>query len=374
MTEPGAATTTQGRWVGVDAGRRLIAEVLVALGATDATAAAQAEVLVEGDLRGHPSHGLQRLPMLVERIRADLVDPASSGEHSWRSRSVLAVDGGRGLGPPVALTALEAIVARAGEEGIALAAISNANHLGMLAPYVERAAQAGVAALATTTSEPLVHPWGGRDAGVGTNPLALAIPTDRDPVVLDMATGAISRGKVIDHANRDEPLPPGTVVDAAGEPTTDPHAAMDGAIAPFGGPKGYALAVGLEFLVGALTVSALGHDVTGTLDANTVCNKGDLLICFSPQVVTGTDRTAVLGGLVDELRATRPLDPRQPVTVPGDRSREARSARLAAGRVPVSARVWSQVTSIAAALDVDVADLAVTTDTNLSDTEQDRTS
>jgi L-2-hydroxycarboxylate dehydrogenase (NAD+) len=348
----GTAHDTATRWPEVEQHRRLVTEVLLALGATATTAGAQADVLVEGDLRGHPSHGLQRLPMLVDRIRGGLADPATSGEHAWRSRSVLAVDGGRGLGPPVAFAALDAIVERAGQEGVAIAAISNANHLGMLAPYVERAAIAGVAAMATTTSEPLVHPWGGRDAGVGTNPLALAVPTPEDPVVLDMATGAVSRGKVIDHANRDDPLPAGVAVDAAGDPTTDPHAALEGAITPFGGPKGYALAAGLEFLVGALTTSALGRDVVGTLDASEVCNKGDLLLCFAPEVVAGTDRRDVLAAFVRELRATRPADPEQPVSVPGDRSRELRARRAAEGRVPVSGRVWAQVAAIAEELDV----------------------
>lgn len=342
------------RSVDIELERRLIVGVLTALGATPTTAGAQADVLVEGDLRGHPSHGLQRLPVLVERIRNGVIDPAAQGEHRWRSNSVLAVDGQRGLGPAVAMRALDAVTAAAGTEGIAVATLSNTNHLGMLAPYVERAAHAGVVAVSTTTSEPLVHPWGGRDAAVGTNPLALAVPTGSDPIVLDMATGAISRGKVIDHANRGEPLPPGAAVDDQGVPTTDPGAALQGAISPFGGPKGYALAVGLEFLVGALTTSSLGRDVAGTLDTTAVCNKGDVFLCISPQMVAGTDRTTVLDGFVEELRATRPTDAGQPVTVPGDRSRRLRERHLAEGSVRISGPVWQQVHAIAAELGLDL--------------------
>ncbi len=332
--------------------RVLVEQLLVALGASAQIARLQADQLIEGDLRGHPSHGVQRLPMLVRRIRNGVADPTTTGEHTWQSRSVLIVDGGRGLGPPVAMVALDSIVARAREEGIAIASISNANHLGMLAPYVERAADAGVIGIAMTTSEPLVHAWGGKESAVGTNPIAFGIPTADDPVVVDLATGQISRGKVIDHANRNLPLPPDSVVDADGNPTTDPQAALTGSISPFGGPKGYALAVAIEMLVGALTRSALGRAVVGTLDADQVCNKGDLLLCLDPGTVLGDDRSDPLSGFVDELRASPPRDADKPVTVPGDRSRTARAERLAHGRVTVSGSVWADITRIATELDL----------------------
>lgn len=330
--------------------RKIVEQVLVALGATADIARLQADQLIEGDLRGHPSHGVQRLPLLARRIRNGVADPATTGEHTWRSRSVLTVDGRGGLGPPVAMVALEPIIGRAREEGVAIASISNSNHLGMLAPYVERAADSGVIGIAMTTSEPLVHAWGGKESAVGTNPIAFGIPTAHDPVVVDLATGQISRGKVIDHANRNVPLPPDSAVDANGNPTTDPYAALDGSISPFGGPKGYALAVAIEMLVGALTRSALGRAVVGTLDADQVCNKGDLLLCLDPGAVLGDDRLGPLSGFVEELRASPPRDTARPVSVPGDRSRTARADRLERGRVSVSGHVWADITRIATEL------------------------
>jgi len=330
--------------------RALVEQVFVALGAPARIARLQTDQLIEGDLRGHPSHGVQRVPMLVRRIRNGVADPTTTGEHTWRGRSVLTVDGGRGLGPPVAMVALEPLLDRAREEGIAIASISNANHLGMLAPYVERAADAGVIGIAMTTSEPLVHAWGGKESALGTNPIAFGIPTAGDPVVVDLATGQISRGKVIDHANRDVPLPPDSVVDIDGNPTTDPQAALAGSITPFGGPKGYALAVAIEMLVGALTRSALGRAVVGTLDADQVCNKGDLLLCLDPGTVLGDDRSGPLAGFVEELRSSPPRDAARPVTVPGDRSRTARAERLEHGRITVSGAVWSDITQIATEL------------------------
>ena len=342
--DPAPATTVHD--ISVVEVRQLITDVLRSMGATPRTAAVQAEHLVEGDLRGHPSHGLQRLPMIVRRIRNGMIDPAAEGRHDWPSPSVLKVAGDAGLGPAVGMAAVAAIADRAVQQGICLAAISDANHLGMLAPYVERLADRGLVGIALTTSEALVHPWGGSAAMVGTNPIALAVPTSRDPVVLDLATGSISRGKVLDHANRDEPLPTGSVVDAQGQPTTDPHRAVDGSISPFGGPKGYALAVGFEVLVAALTASAVGDDVRGTLDAVERCNKGDVLFAIDPMVVTGSRDRSRLDRFVAQLRGASPVDPEKPVVVPGDRARDARRASLERGTVPISAPTWAEVQGI----------------------------
>lgn len=335
--------------VPIDAFRSTGQSILLALGATDATARAQMDVLLEGDLRGHASHGLQRLPTIVDRIRAGLADPVTTGRHTWVSETALRVDGERGLGPPVGFTAVDAIAARAATHGVALAVVRDANHLGMVAPYVERLAGHGLVGLGLTTSEALVHAWGGRAPIVGTNPIALAVPTSKDPVVVDMATGAISRGKVLDHASRDVPLGAGAAVDVNGEPTTDPHAALDGAISPFGGAKGYALAVGLELLVASLTGTALGTDVRGTLDTTEVSSKGDVFLAASPRMLTGSDHLDAIDDYVDALRESVPRDPSEPVAVPGDRARATRTARLEAGTVEVSTSAWTTVQGLAAA-------------------------
>ena len=205
--------------------RDLVRDVLLREGAPGAPAEVQARWLAEGDLRGHPSHGLQRLPVIVERIRRGLSDPAAEPQLTWRSDAAAVVDGRRGLGPWVATRAVEGVVERARTTGVALAAIHNSNHLGLLAPYVEQIAASGQLGVMLTTSEALVHPWDGAQAMVGTNPIAVGVPAQPEPFVLDMATGAISMGKILDHRNRDLQLASGWAIDERGEATTDPHAA-----------------------------------------------------------------------------------------------------------------------------------------------------
>jgi len=314
-----------------------------------------AGILLEGDLRGHPSHGLRRLDVLVQRIRNGLAQPATQPALTWSADGVLNVDGRMGLGPPVAFRALDALAGRVARTGIAVAAIRDANHLGMLAPYVELLAGKRLIGIGLTTSEALVHPWGGARAMVGTNPVAIAVPTAGPPVLLDMATGQISMGKVLDFAARGVPLPGGVAVDENGQPTTDANAAVRGAISPFGGAKGYALSVALEALVALLTRTALGPDVRGTLDATERCTKGDVFIAIDPRAVGAAD-TAALDAYLTLLRRSDPAPGHEAVTVPGDRARSAREQSLAGG-VPVLSATWERVLAIAEEVSLDMTAL-----------------
>lgn len=324
----------------------LSTRALTGLGVPEEAAGEQAELLLEGDLRGHASHGIRRLDMLAQRLRNGAARATARPTTTWTTPSVLVVDGGAGLGPPTARRAVEELLGRVGETGVVVAAVRNANHLGMLAPYVESMASVGVIGIGLTTSEALVHPWGGTRAMVGTNPLAVALPVTGDhPVVLDMATGQVSRGKVLDHAARGLPLQPGDAIDADGAPTTDAAAAVDGAISPFGGPKGYALGLVLEVLVATLTRSALGEDVRGTLDPTDPATKGDVFIAIDPAAFG--PGTAAIGAYLDELRAATPAAGHERVMVPGDRARATRAANLAAG-APVAQATWAHAQEIAA--------------------------
>jgi LDH2 family malate/lactate/ureidoglycolate dehydrogenase len=224
---------------------------------------------------------------------------------------------------------IEDLAAAVPKHGIALAAIRNTNHIGMLAYYVEAAASRGLIAIAMTTSEALVHPFGGTEAMLGTNPLAIGIPTGADPFILDLATSSVSMGKIHHYALNGQAIPEGWAVDAQGNRTTDPQAAITGAIAPFGGAKGYGLGLGVELLVAALTGSALAPEVRGTLDSTEVANKGDVIVLIDP--VAGGGVAADLADYLDRLRASRPFDPGRSVAVPGDGMRTRRARSLSRG-------------------------------------------
>jgi LDH2 family malate/lactate/ureidoglycolate dehydrogenase len=179
---------------------------------------------------------------------------------------------------------------------------------------------------------------------IGTNPIAIGVPAEPAPMVLDMATGLVSMGKIHDHANRGAPIPLGWALDENGDPTTDASAAKKGAIAPFGGPKGYALGIAFEVLVASLAASAIGTGVKGTLDSVNVSNKGDLFIVIAPPHAEGAK--ALVTEYLNDIRGAAPADPEHPVLAPGDRAHKVRAQSLQRGMF-IDDGLWSDLQKLA---------------------------
>lgn len=312
--------------------------ILSARGVPKASADLQIDLLLAAEVRGHSSHGILRLERLVERLDGAVASPTATGRHQARGEALLVVDGQQGLGPVVAEHALAELMRRVEHTGVAAAAIHSASHLGMLAFYAERMARAGYALLAMSVSEALVHPWGGREALVGTNPIAIGVPAQPEPLIFDMATSNVSAGKIIDHANRDIPIPLGWAIDRDGNPTTSPHEARMGALSPFGGGKGYGLAIALEALLGLLAGAEFGTEVRGTLDSDHPSTKADLFVLFDARSLDG----GLLNAYLNAVRESAPADAAAPVTVPGDRSR-ARAKIAEANGVDVPDELWRRL-------------------------------
>jgi LDH2 family malate/lactate/ureidoglycolate dehydrogenase len=324
----------------------LAATALEAAGAGREAARLQAAHLVEAELRGHTSHGLRRLPVLLARVRGGLIDPGASPDLRWTADAALRVDGRRGFGPLTAYAAIDALMERTARTGVAIAALHHTHHLGMLAPYVERIAEGGCVGMILSSTEGLVHPWGGSGALLGTNPLAVGVPAEPEAVTLDMSTGSVSAGKILDHLERGLPLPDGWAVDADGHPTRDPAAAVGGAISPFGGSKGYALGITLGAIVGVLTGTAFGPEVVGTLDTEHETTKGDVIMVARVEAFGQPAHSERLAAYLDLVRGSGVDGAR--VRVPGDRARQSRRDTLADG-FDVTDDVWQLLTSTATA-------------------------
>jgi L-2-hydroxycarboxylate dehydrogenase (NAD+) len=218
--------------------------------------------------------------------------------------------------------------------------VRNAAHIGMVGYYAERRANEGFACIAFTTTEVLVHPFGGAEALVGTNPIAVGLPGVGRPFLLDMATSVSAMGRIIAFKHRGEKIPEGWAIDKDGNPTTDPEAALQGSLSPAGGPKGYGMGIMIGMLAGLLPGMPTGREVLGTLDTEYRCTVGSLFIVMDPKAFPGGETLAAgVKNYLDELRASKPGKGFKQVMVPSDPEYKLRDERLVSG-IPHPEEVW----------------------------------
>jgi L-2-hydroxycarboxylate dehydrogenase (NAD+) len=323
--------------------REVIRTLLRRSGAMEEEAEAVAEVLVEGDLRGFHSHGLLRLPYLLRALRRGTILTGVRVRVVRETRATALVDGGHGLGHYVARKAMELALEKAEGEGVGVVGVFNSNHFGIAGYYAEMAARRGMVGVVATTTDPLVHPWGGCEPLLGTNALAVALPT-RTPVLLDMAMSVAARGKLVEAAKKGERIPEGWAVDRWGRPTTDPEEGLRGALSPFGGPKGYGLAFVLELLAGPMVNAAAGRRVRGTLEpVEGFCTKGDLMAALDPGAFTDRERfLEEAEEFIREVKSSRRAEGVQEILVPGEPEFRKRERYLREG-IPLADEIWEDL-------------------------------
>lgn len=237
-------------------------EILKGFHATGEEAELVAECLVQAEMRGIDTHGVHFLQLLSDRIDAGMIRIPTELKTVKEDGVTSILDGGNGLGQVAAHRAMRMSIEKARTFGVGLTLIRNTNHIGILAFYTLMAATEGMVGIVMSNSAPSMSPWGGAEAFFGTNPLSFAIPGgEKGPVVLDMSSSVVARGKVRRAERMKETIPLGWALDESGSPTTDPTAAMKGTLLPIGGPKGYGLAFMIDVLAGMLSGSHYGPNV-----------------------------------------------------------------------------------------------------------------
>ena len=235
--------------------REAVEAIFTQCGMSGDDAGVVAGSLVEADVRGIHSHGVLRIPDYVGKLREEGVDPQGTPSITKEFGALAVVDGGNNLGQVGMMFATRWSIKKAKETGIALAAVSNSNHVGTMEYYARQALQADMIGICGTNALPTMAPWGGKDKLVGINPLGIAIPGgDEGDFVLDIAFGETAHGKIRVFAQKGEPIPKSWAYDADGNATTDAMAALDGLIRPIGGHKG----IGMGMAIGMLSAFSAG--------------------------------------------------------------------------------------------------------------------
>ncbi|HET9067855.1 MAG TPA: Ldh family oxidoreductase [Amaricoccus sp.] len=304
--------------------------VLEAAGFAAVQAAALARVVVAAERDGARSHGLYRLEGMLASARAGVVDPrAEPVLLPDDGTAIVRVDAGFGFAPAALELGVPVLAGRARALGIAALVVNDCGHLSALWPEVEMLTERGLAAIALCPSYSTVAPAGGSAPLLGTNPFAFGWPRQGgDPYVFDIATSVAARGEIELHRRAGTPIPDGWAIDADGRPTTDPTAALAGAMLPFGGHKGSALGTMIELLGACLIGDLTSRDCLDRIGSTTLSPiHGELVIAFSPEVFargrTG-DPFARAEGLFDAILG-------QGARLPSQRRFAARARSLAGG-------------------------------------------
>lgn len=262
----------------------IVERIFVGAGLSDLQATTLAAVFVEAERDGCKSHGIYRIEACLNTVRAGKVAPQAVPMLQDDGSAVVRVDAQGAFSPAAFRIGAPVLAERARSLGIAALVINDCSHITALWPEIEALTGRGLAALAMCPSYAAVAPTGGKEALLGTNPIAFGWPRkDRPPYVFDFATSIAARGEIELHQRSGTPLPEGWAVDPEGNPTTDPDAALAGAMLPFGQHKGSAIATMVELLAGIMIGDLTSPDVLEFLGGTALApHHGELIIAFSP--------------------------------------------------------------------------------------------
>jgi LDH2 family malate/lactate/ureidoglycolate dehydrogenase len=322
------------------------AAVFECLGLPRADAAVVADCLVKANLRGLDSHGVARIPIYAKRLRLGLVNPRPTLALTQVAPSAAHLDGDDGMGMVVGTRAMGKAVALARETGVGLVGVRRSTHYGMAAYYVLQAVAADCIGFAFTNSSPGMAPYGGTKPILGVNPLAVGVPAgSRPPIIVDMAMSVIARGKMRLAGMHGEAIPEGLGVDAQGRPTTDGMAVFGGgAVHPFGGPKGSALAIWMEIMGGVLTGAAFAGEMKSLYeDFSGPQRIGHVFMAIRPNLfVSLTEFKARMDTMIERFKDSGPADGFDEVLMPGEPEARREAERLRTG-IPLTAEVLASL-------------------------------
>src|SRR5918996_1941541 len=298
--------TTEATCVSAPELEAFIARAFEAVDIPAADASVIAELMTRADLSGSEGHGVFRLPQYIRRIKGGAVNVRPHIRVEREAAAMALVNGDNGMGHLVMRYATQLAIDKAKQCGLAWVGAKWSNHAGPASLYATMPLEHDMIGLYMAVgSANHLPPWGGLDMLLSTNPLAVAVPAGEEPpIVLDMATTVAAYGKVKTKAQRGEMMPVGWMMDAEGQPLTDPRRANEGFLLPIGEYKGYGLALVIGLLSGTLNRAAMGRDVVDfNADDTTPTNTGHAIVAISVEAFGPVEEfKASVDTLVRELR------------------------------------------------------------------------
>ncbi|HDG9792020.1 TPA: malate/lactate/ureidoglycolate dehydrogenase [Raoultella planticola] len=320
--------------------------LFIQLGSSPTEASLVADHLVAANLAGHDSHGVGMIPSYLRSHAQGHLQLNRHASVMKDAGAVVTLDGNAGFGQVVAHEAMQKGIEKARQHGMAAIALRNAHHIGRIGYWAEQCAAAGFISIhfVSVVGDPMVAPFRGKDSRFGTNPLCVIFPREsQPPLLLDYATSAIAFGKTRVAWHKGEAVPPGSLIDARGEPTTDPAVMQTsplGALLTFAQHKGYALATLCEILGGAVSGGQTTHQQSLQTCVDAIFNCMTTII-LDPQAFDAPDMQRETEAFIDWCKQS-PHEAHAPILVPGEWEEANRQARLAQG-IPLDAGSWQAI-------------------------------
>jgi len=306
--------------------------------------------LVEANLRGQDGHGVLMLPRYMDQVKKGTMKFGVKVETVRETPSTALLNGNWGFGQVIGVRAMELAIKKAKDHTIGFVGVINCNHIGMLAHYPMMALEHDMIGVTLCNSSPEVAPYGGRMRKLGTDPICVAIPANREkPIVLDMATSVVAAGKVRAKYVKGEKTPEGWIIDNDGQPTVDPSVFMSlkGMLLPVGGYKGFGL---------SLVVDVLGGALTGAGCSSTEFQRGNGVIMYAIKIESFTPATTFkerVDNLIRSIKSTPTAPGYSEILVPGEpefRTMEERSKK----GIEVDDMTWQALRSLGKELGLDI--------------------
>jgi LDH2 family malate/lactate/ureidoglycolate dehydrogenase len=325
-----------------------VAAVFAKAGVPADEAALIADSLTEADLTGVESHGVSRVPIYLKRIETGVVNAAAKLEVVSDLPGALVLDGCNSMGIVTGVRAMDMAVKKAKTAGAVFVTVKNSNHFGIAAYFTRRALAADMIGYAASNAPSTMAPWGGIKPYMGTNPFSVSIPAGRElPIVMDMATSVVAQGKIILAGKEGKKIPFGWAITKNGDPTDDPKAALEGTVLPFGGPKGYSIALLLDVLSGVLSGAAFGPYLANMW--NDFKNPQNVGHCFGVMDVETFLPLDDFKGKMDTMIRDIKTSPRakgvEEIFLPGEMEHRKREQRLADG-IPLGPKTYADLAEI----------------------------
>lgn len=273
--------------------RQLSQQILAAYGFSPEHQLSITETLVTAQQDNCHSHGVWRLLGIIDTLKHGKIDATAKPEITQEQGSIIKIDAKLGAAPAAFALGLPKLIEKTKQNGIALLAINHCVHFSALWVEIEQLTRAGLVAINMTPSHAWVAPAGSNQPLLGTNPLGFGFPrlNPDEPYVFDFATSATARGEIQLHDRNGTSLPEGVAIDAEGNPTTNPKAAMQGAMLTFGGHKGSAISTMVELMAGIVIGDMTSQEsMAFAAGTPTLPYGGEIIIAIDPAILLGDEQ------------------------------------------------------------------------------------